>query len=133
MSAKAVIVRGASMYEGKQGPTYAGGVSAESTGSKHLWLGRATIPPGGRTKAHIHEQHDTAIHILEGEADLYTGDGLDHHDVVRAGEYIYIPANCPHVAVNRSDRPMVAVIARTDPNEQESVVLLPELESKVPS
>ena len=28
--------------------------------------------------------------------------------------------------------PCVAVIARTDPNEQESVVLQPELEAKIP-
>ena len=133
MTAKAVIIRTATMYQGKQGPTYAGGVSAESAGSTHLWMGRVTIPPGGRTKAHIHEHHDTAIHQLEGEADLYTGDGLAQHDVLRAGEYIFIPANCPHVAVNRGSVPVVAIIARTDPNEQESVVLLPELESKVPA
>lgn len=31
-----------------------------------------------------------------------------------------------------SDQPGSAVIARTDPNEQESVVLLPELEALVP-
>ncbi len=133
MTAKAVIVRSASMYEGKQGPTYAGGVSAGSTGSQHLWLGRVTIPPGGRTKAHIHEHHDTAILQLDGQIDLYTGDGLGQRDVLRAGEYVFIPANCPHVAINRGATPVTAVIARTDPNEQESVVLLPELESKVPA
>ena len=38
----------------------------------------------------------------------------------------------PHVAVNRSERPANFVLARTDPNEQESVVLRPELEGKVP-
>jgi uncharacterized RmlC-like cupin family protein len=31
--------------------------------------------------------------------------------------------------MNVSGKPVSAVIARTDPNEQESVVLLPELES----
>jgi len=34
----------------------------------------------------------------------------------------------PHLPINLSDKPVSAVIARTDPNEQESVVLLPELE-----
>ena len=130
---RAVIVRSASTYQGKQGPTYAGGVSAESAGSEHLWLGRVVVPPGGRTKTHLHEHHETAILVLTGECDLYTGDGLAHHDVVRAGEYIYIPANCPHVVVDRQKGPLEAILARTDPNEQESVVLLPELESKVPA
>ena len=41
----------------------------------------------------------------------------------------YIPAGVPHLPVNRSaTEPCSAVIARTDSNEQESVVLLPELE-----
>jgi uncharacterized RmlC-like cupin family protein len=34
---------------------------------------------------------------------------------------------------NLSDKPSSAVIARTDPNEQESVVLLPELDQLVPA
>ena len=42
---------------------------------------------------------------------------------------MYIPANVPHLPYNLSKtEPAVAVVARTDPNEQESVVLLPELE-----
>ncbi len=133
MSARAVIVRNATTYQGKQGPAYAGGVSAESAGSTRLWLGRVTIPPGGRTRAHIHEHHDTAIHLIEGETDLYTGPDLAEHGLLRAGEYVFIPANCAHVAVNRGTANAIAIIARTDPNEQESVVLLPELESKVPA
>ena len=48
--------------------------------------------------------------------------------MVRAGEIFYIPAGVPHLPANLSDEPAVAVIARTDPHEQESVVLLPELE-----
>lgn len=127
-----VIIRKASTYQGKQGPTYAGGVSAESAGSRQLWMGRVEIPPGGRTKAHTHEHHETAIHVLTGECDVYTGSELVEHEVVRAGEYVYIPASVPHVAVNRGDRACVAIIARTDPNEQESVVLMPELEARVP-
>ena len=36
------------------------------------------------------------------------------------------------MAVNRSETPVVFIVARTDPNEQESVVMRPELEEKVP-
>jgi len=118
---------------GKQGPTYAGGISAESSGSEHLWLGRVEIPPSGRTKAHLHERHESAIYVLEGECDVYTGPDLSEHEVLAAREYVYIPQGVAHVAVNRSaTKPLIAIIARTDPNEQESVVLLPELEGAVP-
>ena len=34
--------------------------------------------------------------------------------------------------INRSETPAIFVLVRTDPNEQESMVLQPELEGKVP-
>jgi uncharacterized RmlC-like cupin family protein len=43
---------------------------------------------------------------------------------VKAGEFVYIPAGTHHQPYNPTDKPARAVIARTDPNEQESVVLL---------
>ncbi len=58
---------------------------------------------------------------------MFYGDGLREHVVVRAGEFLYIPAGVPHLPCNNGSEPVTAVLARTDPNEQESVVLLPEL------
>ena len=52
---------------------------------------------------------------------------------VKAGDLFYIPAGVPHLPANLSDQPASAVIARTDPNEQESVVLLPHLDALVPA
>ena len=127
------VIRSVEEYEGKQGPSYAGGVSAESVGARGIWLGMVTMPPGGRTKAHFHEGHETAFYVLSGECDLWYGEGLRQHDVARAGDYIYIPAGVSHVAVNRSQsEPFVVVGGRTDANEQESVVLQPELDGAVP-
>jgi len=88
-----------------------------------------TIPPGGKAKAHKHENHETAIYVISGESHTWYGDPLEKHVIVRAGEFFYIPAGMPHLPANLGDQPCVAVIARTDPNEQESVVLLPELEA----
>ena len=128
------VIRSVESYEGKQGPTYAGGVSAESVGAQAIWLGMIRMPPGGRTKAHLHEGHETAMYIVSGEVDLWYGEGLREHEVARAGDYLYIPAGVSHVAVNRSRTdPVVVVGARTDPNEQESVVLQPELDAEVPA
>jgi uncharacterized RmlC-like cupin family protein len=43
---------------------------------------------------------------------------------------VYIPPGVAHVPVNLShSEPATALVARTDPNEQESVVLLPELDT----
>ncbi|WEK51724.1 MAG: cupin domain-containing protein [Candidatus Kaistia colombiensis] len=126
------IIRPSESYRGKQGFTYVEGITAESVGSTGLCMNLLTIPPGGRASAHKHEHHETAIYVIAGEADTWFGERLESHVVVKAGELFYIPADMPHLAANRGNEPCVAVIARTDPNEQESVVLLPELESLVP-
>ncbi len=53
--------------------------------------------------------------------------GLRKRVRAEAGDFVYIPAGVPHQPANASQtEPLVAIIARTDPNEQESVVLLPE-------
>jgi uncharacterized RmlC-like cupin family protein len=55
---------------------------------------------------------------------------LEEHVVVHPGDFFYIPAGVPHLPYNPSEIvPYVGLIARTDPNEQESVILLPELDA----
>ena len=45
------IVRPDSTFAGKQGLTYAEGISAESVGSKAICMHVLTMPPGARGKA----------------------------------------------------------------------------------
>jgi uncharacterized RmlC-like cupin family protein len=93
-----------------------------------------TLPPGGgRTKAHVHENHESAFYLMSGdEVELWTGDELEHREIAGPGDFLYVPAGVPHVAVNRGESPAVFVGARTDPNEQESVVMRPDLDARVP-
>ena len=127
------VLRAGDSYQGKQGFSYAAGISAESAGARGICLHLLTIPPGQRAKAHLHAEHETAIYVLSGESQMWYGERLERHVFVRAGDMLYIPAGMPHLPANLSDEPVTAVIARTDPNEQESVVLLPELEAMVPA
>ncbi|HEY4380934.1 MAG TPA: cupin domain-containing protein [Acidobacteriaceae bacterium] len=128
------LVQAGSPYTGKQGLDYAVGVSAESAGATGIHMQLVTIPPGGRARAHKHATHETAIYALSGESGVWHGERLEHHTVVKPGDFFYIPADVPHLPYNASATESVtAVIARTDPNEQESVVLLPELENIHPA
>jgi uncharacterized RmlC-like cupin family protein len=122
------VIRADGTYDGKQGLTYFCGIAAETVGSNAICMHLLTVPPGGRAKAHLHENHETAIYVLEGEAITLFGDKLQQLVHTRPGDLVYIPAGVPHLPVNISDRPVSAVIARTDPNEQESVLLRPDLE-----
>ena len=130
VSGVARLIRSNETYAGKQGLTYSAGIFAENTGTQHLCMHLLRIPPGGRAKAHVHAGHETAIYLISGQALVLHGEGLGHRDEMVAGDFMYIPPNVPHLPINTSDsEEAVAVIARTDPNEQESVILLPELDS----
>ena len=124
------LLRAGEQFTGKQGLQYAVGISGESVGAQAIHLQLVTIPPGRRARAHKHAAHETAIYALSGEAGVWHGERLEHHSIIQPGDFFYIPADVPHLPYNPSTtETAVAVIARTDPNEQESVVLLPELES----
>jgi uncharacterized RmlC-like cupin family protein len=126
------LVRAEGTFDGKQGFRYFEGIAKETVGSSGICMHLLTIPPGGRAKAHKHEHHETAIYVLEGEAKMWFGERLEQVMDTKAGDLVYIPANVPHLPTNPTSKPVRAVIARTDPNEQESVVLLPELDALVP-
>lgn len=122
-------LRASEPFIGKQGLEYAVGISAESVGAESIHLQLVTIPPGGRAKAHKHATHETAIYALQGTSHVWHGERLEQHSIVKPGDFFYIPADVPHLPYNPSSTETVtAIIARTDPNEQESVVLLPELD-----
>lgn len=128
---KAVLVRNQRTYEGQQGLTYGEGVFAENSGAQALCLHTLRIPPGARAKVHLHARHETAIYLIAGTVSVLHGRGLRHRTEMLAGDFLYIPADCPHLPVNTGAVEAFAVLARTDPNEQESVVLLPSLEAGI--
>lgn len=118
------VIRGGTGFHGKQGLDYFSGVSAESAGATGICMHLLVIPPGATAKAHYHEAHETAIYQLEGSTSFRHGPNLEFLDHVEAGDYVYIPAGVPHQPFNPTDKIARAIIARTDPNEQESVVLI---------
>ncbi|HEY2017185.1 MAG TPA: cupin domain-containing protein [Bryobacteraceae bacterium] len=119
------VVSRSDTYHGKQDLDYVRGLSAQTVGSHGLCMHVVTIPPGGRAKPHLHENHESTVYVLSGEAGMWFGDGLREHLWMRPGDFLYIPANMPHLPYNASDTlPCVGLVSRTDPNEQESVALL---------
>ena len=106
------------------------GISAESVGSVGLCAHLLAIPPGGRARAHRHSGHETAIYVLEGKTVVWYGEQLESRAEANQGDFVYIPPNLPHVPINVSETEWArAVVARTDPNEQEHVTDLPDLEA----
>jgi uncharacterized RmlC-like cupin family protein len=122
------VVKSGAGEQGSIGVSYERGLSAESVGAQGICMHLGTIPPGGRAAAHKHEGHESVIYVLSGNARMEYGGQLEHHVDAEAGDFVYVPAGMPHRPYNLSDsEPARFVVARTDPKEEESVVLLPEL------
>ena len=124
------LIRSSRTYHGKQGFDYAEAISKESADSQGICMMLLTILPGQRATAHLHQNHETAIYMLEGKSAMWYGENLEQHMELEKGDFLYIPAGMPHLPYNPSESvSCTCVIARTDPNEQESVLLLPELDA----
>jgi len=84
------------------------------------------IPPGGRSEPHSHQEHETAIYVLEGRVETRYGPGLASSVISEPGDFLFIPPGEPHVAINLSEiEPARAIVARNDAAEQDNVVPYP--------
>jgi uncharacterized RmlC-like cupin family protein len=98
------------------------GVSAATAGARGISMNMVIIPPGGAAEPHLHRGYETAIYLLKGRVETRYGEGLRRSVIHEAGDFIFIPADVPHQPVNLSaTEPAHALVARNDPDEQESV------------
>ena len=51
------LIRPGETYVGRQGLTYAAGISAETAGARGICLMLLTMEPGQRARAHLHANH----------------------------------------------------------------------------
>lgn len=128
---EARVVKAGAAYEGRQGLTYLAGLTRESAGSRALCMTVVTMPPGARAKTHLHRGIETAVYVIEGGAEMYWGDALEHHLAGRAGDFMYVPADTPHLVMNRAATTCVAVVAHSAADDQQGIVMMPELDGRV--
>ena len=125
------LIRAGEAYVGQQGFTYIAGLTGATAGARGLCMTVLPLPDGARAKTHLHRGIETAAYIMEGEVDMYYGERLEHFLQARAGEYVSVPADVPHLVLNRSGAPARAVVAHSAADDQEGIVLLPELDGLV--
>jgi uncharacterized RmlC-like cupin family protein len=117
-----ITIRPADTVATKQGLPIFQGISGKNAGAKGISMNKVIIPPGGSAKAHMHKGYETVIYLLKGRVKTLYGEGLKKEVINEAGDFIYIPADLPHKPINLSATEAAeAIVARTDPDEQESV------------
>jgi uncharacterized RmlC-like cupin family protein len=118
-------------YVGQQGFTYITGLTGTTCESRGISMTVVNLPDGARAKPHLHREIETAVYLLEGETEMFFGERLEECILARAGEYVYIPADMPHLVINRSGAMCRALVAHTAADDQAGIVLLPELDALV--
>jgi uncharacterized RmlC-like cupin family protein len=125
------VVPSGSSYVGQQGFTYLTGLTGVSAGSQALCMTVLTLPDGARAKTHLHRGIETGAFLIEGQVEMYFGDRLEHHLHARAGEYVYVPSDTPHLVMNRSGAPCLVLVAHSAADDQAGIELLPHLDALV--
>jgi uncharacterized RmlC-like cupin family protein len=125
--AEIITIHPTATSDTKQGLPVFVGISGKNAGTKHISMNKVVIPAGKSAKAHLHKGYESVIYIIKGRVKTLYGEGLKKSVINEAGDFLYIPADLPHKPINLSDtEEAVAIVARTDPNEQESVEQIAE-------
>ena len=106
----------------RQGLPYFIGISGQSAGATGLSMHLVVVPPGARSEPHSHVGHETAIYVLQGRVETRYGPELKESVISEPGDFLLIPPDVPHMAVNLSAvEPARAIVCRNDPAEQDKV------------
>ena len=90
-----------------------------------LWGGLFVVEPGARTGIHHHGEQETVVYVLEGESLVRWGKRGESEALVRAGDFLHVPAWTPHMEINPSaERAFRWVVVRSTP--EPIVVNLPD-------
>ncbi len=122
------LLRAQQPFIGKQGLDYAVGISAETVGATVINLQLVTIAPGAKAKTHMHAGHETAIYALTGVSHVWYGSRLEEHAIVAPGDFFTYRLVYHISLITILMNQPVVLVARSDPNDQESVIMLPELD-----
>lgn len=122
-SAEIITVRPAATTMTRQRLPYFVGISGATAGARGLSMNLVVIPPGACAEPHCHSGYETAIYMLRGRVETRYGPQLTKSVINEAGDFMFIPADVPHQPFNLSEtEAALAIVARNDANEQESVV-----------
>ena len=117
-----VVVRPAEEVMGRQALPYFVGISGSSAGATGISMNLVVVPPGGAAEPHVHRGFETAVYLLKGRVTVRYGFDLREELGLEAGDFLFIRADIAHQPVNLSrSEPAWAIVARNDPNEQESI------------
>ena len=92
------------------------GIDVSTAGASKIWLGHATVVPNTMGPPHHHGEAETAVYVLKGRVRVYFGEDFKEMAEAGPGDYLFVPANMPHIEGNPYDEPAEAIVSRSPDN-----------------
>jgi uncharacterized RmlC-like cupin family protein len=85
-------------------------------GSKGLWIGFVSSPPGAGG-AHHHGSAESGIYVIKGKLKFHFGERLEKSLIAEAGDFLYVPPETVHVEENLSEAESAELIVARNSTE----------------
>lgn len=92
------------------------GIDSNTVGAKKIWLGKVTCVPNTLGPPHHHGEAETAAYVVSGQIRVYFGEDFKEYVDAGPGDFIFVPANTPHIEGNVTDEPAEAILSRGPDN-----------------
>lgn len=92
------------------------GIDGNTVGASKIWLGRVTCAPNTMGPPHHHGEAETAAYVVKGHIRVYFGEDFKEYAEAGPGDFLFVPANTPHIEGNPYDKPAEAILSRGPDN-----------------
>jgi uncharacterized RmlC-like cupin family protein len=104
-------------------------VNSDLTDSSKICGGLMIAEPHTSSSVHHHGDQETVIYVLGGGGQVRWGRRGEFSEMLRPGDFVFIPAGVPHQELNPSAETVIWVVVRS--GAQPVVVNLPGFDSVV--
>ena len=91
-------------------------IDSNTVGASRIWLGHVTAVPNTMGPPHHHGEAETACYVLKGSVRVYFGEDFKEYVEAGPGEYLFVPANTPHIEGNPYDETAEIIVSRGPDN-----------------
>ena len=81
-----------------------------------IWMGKVTAAPREKGPPHTHLEAETAAYVLRGHVRVYFGENFEEWIEAGPGDFIFVPANTPHIEENPYDEEQEGILCRAPDN-----------------
>ena len=81
-----------------------------------IWMGKVTAAAREKGPPHTHLEAETAAYVLQGYVRVWFGEDFAEWIEAGPGDFIFVPANTPHIEENPYDEEQVGILCRAPDN-----------------